>query len=152
MKAFMILVLALFELHAVNLNTLYGKWHSVVQTTNQGTLNIEKEFLTINANRTLSIVVLVSVQKGDAFIKDLRIEGSGIWKVWEDKLVVVVKNVNVPMAGQVYRISQASLNNLAANFKSRFVNDPIRINVIQSIDNSHLTTKNEKGKITYYKR
>ena len=152
MKTLLIIMLCLVELHAVNLNALYGKWYSIEQTTNQGTLTIEKEYLTFNKNRTFSILVLVSVQKGDAFIRDLRIEGSGIWKVWEDKLVIVVKDVQVPKAGEIYLISQASLRNLAANFKSKFVNEPIRISVIKSMDNRHLKTSNEQGKITHYKR
>ena len=152
MKFLLIVMLCLIELHAVNLNALYGKWYSTEQTTNQGTVTIEKEYLTFNANRTFSILVLVSVQKGDAFIRDLRIEGSGIWKVWEDKMVIVVKDVEVPMAGEIYRISQASLRNLAANFKSKFVNEPIRISIIQSLDNRNLTTSNEQGKTTHYKR
>ena len=152
MKTLLILMVCIFELHAVNLNALYGKWYSTEQTTNQGTLTIEKEYLTLNVNRTFSIIVLVSVQKGDAYIRDLRIEGSGIWKVWEDKLVIVIKDVQVPKAGAIYRISQASLRNLAENFKSKFVNEPIRISIIKSIDNRHLTTSNEKGKITHYKR
>ena len=152
MKTLLIVMLFLVELHAVNLNALYGKWYSTEQTTNQGTLTIEKEYLTLNANRTFSILVLVSVQKGNAFIRDLRIEGSGIWKVWQDKLVIVVKDVQVPKAGEIYLISQASLRNLAANFKSKFVNEPIRISIIQSMDNRHLTTSNEQGKITQYKR
>jgi len=152
MKTLLIVMLFLVELHAVNLNALHGKWYSIEQTTNQGTLTIEKEYLTLNANRTFSILVLVSVQKGDAFIRDLRIEGSGIWKVWQDKMVIVVKDVQVPKAGEIYLISQASLRNLAANFKSKFVNEPIRISIIQSMDNRHLTTSNEQGKITQYKR
>ena len=152
MKTLLILMLCLVELHAVNLNTLYGKWYSTEQTSNQGTVTIEKEYLTLNADRTFSILVLVSVQKGTAFIRDLRIEGSGIWKVWQDKLVIVVKDVQVPKAGEIYRISQASLRNLAENFKNKFVNEPIRISVIQSMDNRNLTTSNEQGKITHYKR
>lgn len=152
MKTLFVLALCLFELHAVNLNAMYGKWYAVEQSTNNGTLTIEKEYLTLNANRTFSILVLVSVQKGDAFIRDLRIEGSGIWKVWQDKLVIVVKDVQVPMAGEIYKISQASLRNLAANFKSRFVNEPIRISIIKSMDHRHLTTSNEQGKVTHYNR
>lgn len=152
MKTLLIVMLCLLELHAVDSNALYGKWYSVEQTTNQGTITIEKEYWTFNKNRTFSILFLVSVQKGDAFVKDLRIEGSGIWKLWQDKLVIVVKDVQVPKAGEIYRISQASLRNLAANFKSRFVNEPIRISVIQSMDNRHFTKVNEQGKVTQYNR
>lgn len=152
MKTLLIVMLCLLELHAVDSNALYGKWYSVEQTTNQGTITIEKEYWTFNKNRTFSILFLVSVQKGDAFVKDLRIEGSGIWKLWQDKLVIVVKDVQVPKAGEIYRISQASLRNLAANFKSRFVNEPIRISVIQSMNNRHFTKVNEQGKVTQYNR
>ncbi len=152
MKALIILMLCIFELHALNLNAIYGKWYSIEQTTNQGTLTIEKEYLHLNADRTFSILMLVSIQKGDAFIKDLRIEGKGIWKLWQDKLVIVVKDVQVPKAGEIYRISQASLRNVAASFKSRLTNEPIRINIIKSSDNKHLTISNEKGKVTHYKR
>lgn len=152
MKTLLIVMVCFIELYAVNPNALYGDWNAIEQSTNSGTLTIEKEYLTLNANRTFSILVLVSVQKGDAFIRDLRIEGSGIWKVWEDKLVIVVKDVQVPKAGEIYRISQASLRNLAANFKSKFVNEPIRISIIKSMDNRQLTTSNEQGKITHYKR
>ena len=152
MRALIIFIVGLYGLHASNLNTIYGKWHSIEETNNQGTVTIEKEYLHLNEDKTFSILVFVSVQKGDAFIKDLRIEGKGIWKLWEDKLVIVVKDVQVPMAGEVYRISQASLRNLAENFKSRFTNEPIRINMVQSIGDKYLTTRNERGKVTHYKR
>lgn len=152
MKTLLIIILCLVPLHAVDLKTLYGKWYSIEQTTNKGTITIEKEYLTLNSNRTFSILGLVSIQKGDAFIKDLRIEGSGIWKVWKDQLVLVVKDVQVPKAGEVYRISQASLRSLAANFKSKFVKEPIRISIIKSMSNRHMTTTNEQGKTTHYKR
>lgn len=152
MRNLLLLFVCLLELQAANIQSLSGKWSALQQTNNRGTLTIEKEYLTLNADKTFTILVLVSVQKGDAFVKDLRIEGTGIWKVWKDKLVVVVNDVQVPKAGEVYRISQTSLEQLAATFKHRFVNEPIRINIIQSHDRTHLTTKNEKGKITRYSR
>ena len=139
-------------IHASNTDTIDGTWYAMQQSTNNGTLTIEKEYLTLKADQTFSIVVLVSVQKGDAFIRDLRIEGSGIWKVWQDKLVVVVEDVQVPNAAEIYLISQVSLQNLAANFKSRFVNEPIRIHIIKSRDHNHMTTENERGKVTNYTR
>ena len=43
MKFLLIVMLYLIELHAVNLNALYGKWYSTEQTTNQGTVTIEKD-------------------------------------------------------------------------------------------------------------
>ena len=74
MRALIIFIVGLYGLHASNLNTIYGKWHSIEETNNQGTVTIEKEYLHLNEDKTFSILVFVSVQKGDAFIKDLRIE------------------------------------------------------------------------------
>ncbi len=152
MKIVILMIFLIFELSAVTQNDVVGKWQAVSKTINNGTHNIEKEYLNLNADHTFSIVLLVSVQKGDAFIKDLRIEGSGIWKVWNNTFVAVVNNVNVPNAKEVYLISHESLRNLSETFKNRFKNEPIRIHIIQSIDKNNMITLNEKAKETYYKR
>ena len=152
MKVFIIIMAFMLELSAVSQNEITGKWYAVSQTTNSGTVTIEKEYLYLNPDRTFSIVMLVSVHKGDAFIKDLRIEGSGIWKVWNHTLVAVVKKVKVPVVKEVFLISQESLRNLSENFKRKFQNEPIRISTIQSIDQNNLITINEEAKKTSYKR
>ncbi len=152
MKVFMLILVFVLELSAVSPNEVMGKWQSTTQTINNGTQTIEKEYLYLNADRTFSIVILVSLQKEDAFIKDLRIEGSGIWKVWNNTLVAVVNKVKVPSAKEVYLISQASLRNLSETFKHRFENEPIRINIIQSIAKNNMIILNEKEKETRYKR
>ncbi len=152
MKVLMILLLLMVELSAVSTNELVGKWQTLSQVTNNGTLSIEKEYLTLNRNGTFSILLFVSVRKGDAFIKDLRIEGSGIWKVWENTLVIVVKKVEVPKAGEIYLISQASLRNLAATFKHRYEKEPIRISKIMALDPNHLKLINEAEVVTAYTR
>jgi len=152
MKVFILILVFMLELSAVSQNQIIGKWQSSIQTTNNGTLTIEKEYLHLNADRTFSIVLLVSIQKEEAFIKDLRIEGSGIWKLWNNTLVAVVKKVEVPSAKEVYLISQESLRNLSETFKRKFQNEPIRMSTIQSIDKNNLITVNEKAKKTSYRR
>ena len=152
MKVLIMLLLIIAELSAVSTNELVGKCQSMRQGTNNGTLTIEKEYLTLRNNHTFSILVFVSVQKEDAFIKDLRIEGSGIWKVWNNTLVIVVNKVAVPKAGEIYRISQASLRNLAATFERRYKNEPIRINKIMDLDQKHLKLINELEVQTIYTR
>ncbi len=152
MKVFMLIMAVMLELSAVSQNEVTGKWYTVTQTTNNGTYTTEKEYLHLNADRTFSIVVLVSLQKKEAFVKDLRIEVSGIWKVWNNIIVAVVKKVNVPSAKEVYLISQESLSNLSKTFKHKFQNEPIRIHTIHHIDKNSLITVNEKAKKTSYKR
>lgn len=152
MKVLIMLLLLIVELSAVNTNELVGKWQAMRQGTNNGTLTIEKEYLTLKNNHTFSILVFVSVQKEDAFIKDLRIEGSGIWKVWNNTLVIVVNRVDVPKAGEIYRISQSSLRNLAATFKRKYKNEPIRINKIIALDQKRLKLINEVEVQTVYTR
>ena len=152
MKVLILMLLLIWELGAVDRSQVVGSWKSVAKSSNNGTLTIEKEFLHLNADRSFAIVLLVSVQKGEAFIKDLKIEGSGIWKVYDDTIVAVVNQMEMPSAKEVYLISQASLRNLADNFKRRFQAEPIRILKIKSIDSKSLITENEASKQTVYSR
>ena len=152
MRVFILMFIVVWQLGAADRNELIGQWKAVARSSTNGTLTIEKEYLNLNADRSFTIVLLVSVQKGKAFIKDLQIKGSGIWKVHEDTLVAVVNKMDVPSAKEVYLISQESLRNLAENFKRRFQEEPIRILRIKSIDSKSLITENETLKQTHYSR
>jgi len=152
MKVIMLMFIMILELSAVDRNEVLGKWKAVSKSSNNGTLTIEKEYLNLNTDRSFTIVLLVSVQKGEAFIKDLKIKGSGIWKIYENTLVAVVNKIEVPSAKEVYLISNASLRNLAENFKRRLQDEPIRILKIKSIDRNSLMTENENLLQTHYSR
>lgn len=151
-KAIIISLLLILELHAVNQNDIMGNWQAINRTLNNGTETIEKEYLTLNANRTFVLVILVSLKKNNSFVKDLRIEVSGNWDSRDNTLVYVIKSVNVPVAKEVYLISQQSLENLAANFKYKYENDAIHISKIKYMDGKNLTMIGEKGRETAYKR
>ena len=64
----------------------------------------------------------------------------------------VVNDVEVPVAGEVYQISQRSLESIAETFHKRFKNDPIRILVMKQLNQQKLVTENEAKKITNYIR
>ena len=149
MKMIILLVLCIFQLQAAS---VVGKWHSYVKSTTNGTVTTEKEYLSLNGDNTFAIALFVSLQKGDAFIKDLRIEGSGIWKRRDDTLVIYIQKVEVPFAKEIYLISQESLRNLANNFKYKYENEPLKIIVIEYLDDQKLVTENEKGQVTSYSR
>jgi len=151
-KTVAILLLFLINLHAVNQNQIMGNWYADARTLNNGTETIEKEYLSLNTNHTFSLVILVSLQKDEAFIKDLRIEVSGTWDSRGNTLVYVIKMVNVPAAKEVYRISQESLENLAENFKYKYENDNIHIGKIEYIDSTNFTLIGEKLRETKYQR
>ena len=152
LKIFITLLLFIFELHAVNQNQIMGNWQAATRTVNNGTETIEKEYLTLNANHTFTLVILVSLQKADAFVKDLRIEITGNWEARDTTLVYVIKTVNVPAAKEVYLISQESLENLAANFKYKYENDNIHMGKIKYSDGTNLTIIGEKLRETSYRR
>ena len=152
MKFIIIILLFALELHAVNQNDLMGNWQSFIRTLNNGTEITEKEYLTLNANHTFTLVILVSLKKNDSFVKDLRIEITGDWESRDNTLVYVIKTVNVPFAKEVYLISQKSLENLAATFKYRYENDKIHMGKIKYIDGTNFTLMSEKGRETKYKR
>jgi len=152
MKAFFILLLLIFEVYAGSETMLVGQWNSTNRGVNNGTRTTEREYLKFNADHTFGTVLLVTVEKGNAYVKDLRIEGTGIWKTRGNILVAVVKNVEVPVAGEVYQISQSSLEKIAATFHDRFKNDPIRILVIKQLSGQKLVTENAAKVITNYTR
>lgn len=153
MKILVMILIMMSELSAMNQNRpLVGKWQAISQVKNKGTLTIEKEYLSLNANNTFSLLLLVSVEKGDAFVRDLQIKVSGIWKGHKDTLVYVIKTIDVPLAKEVYRISQKSLEQLARHFRHRFDSQPIRIVTIQSRNAQQLNVINEEGTITRYTR
>jgi len=152
MKIFFLMLFASMSLFAVTPNALLGNWYAYRESSLNGTQTIEKEYLHINGNRTFTIQLFVSVQKGDAFIKDLRIEGSGIWKSRDNTLVLYIKKVEVPFAKEIYLISQESLRNLANNFKYKYESVPLRILDIKSLSATQLVTSSEKLLETVYTR
>ena len=151
-KVFVALLIFAINLHAISKNDVMGNWQAFGRTLNNGTETIEKEYLTLNRNQTFSLVLLVSVKKDEAFVKDLRIEVSGIWDSKDSTLVYVIKSINVPVAKEVYRISQNSLENLAANFKYKYESDAIHISTIKYMDRANMSVVSEKGRETKYKR
>ena len=151
-KVFLLMVLCLSDIQAVTANELMGKWQTVIQSQDNGALIVEEEHLTLNTNHTFSIVIFVSLEKGEAFIKGLRIEGSGIWKNRDNTLVAVIQKVEVPFAKEIYLISQESLRNFANSFKNKYENEPIRISVIKSFEANKMTTVNENLRESIYTR
>ena len=151
-KILIFLCVILSTTQAFSPQELSGNWFAQTQSNNNGTITVENEYLHLNADMTFSILLLVSVQKGDAYIKDLRIEGSGIWRNRDNTLVVYVKKVSVPFAKEVAGISQESLTNLADYFKARYENDHLKIIFIKSMTGKALTLINEKSQETSYQR
>jgi len=143
MKWLIILCILFVGAYATIPQELVGNWYAYKQSKENGTLTVEKEYLHLNANHTFTIQLFVSLEKEEAFIKDLRIEGSGIWKSKENILVIYIKKVEVPFAKEIYLISQESLRNLANNFKHKYESEPLRIIEIKSLIDDQLITSNE---------
>ena len=152
MRWLLIFSLLVMEVYAANEAILIGQWNSVSSGVNNGTHTTEREFLRFNADHTFGTVLLVTVKKGTAYVKDLRIEGTGTWKTRGNILVAVVNDVEVPVAGEVYNISQSSLEGIAATFHNRYKNDPIRILVMKQLSPQNLVTENEAKMLTTYTR
>ncbi len=132
--------------------TIMGNWYSTTRSLNNGTETIEKEYLQLNKDDKFTLVLLVSVKKEDFFVRDLRIEVSGIWRAKHNTLVYIIKKINIPVAKEVYRISHQSLRNLANNFKYMYENNKIHINKITYLNGNEMTILNNKDNKTTYKR
>jgi len=129
-----------------------GDWRTVTKSTSENHTHVtEKEFLNLKADHTFEITILVSLKKGEHFIKDLQVKASGIWKRHITTLVVVIQKIEVPFAKEVSRtITQQSLQALAGTYQARLKGDPIRINTITFLDDHKLTIVSEKGVETSY--
>jgi len=152
MQKYIVLIMLTLGVCIANDAMLIGQWNSMTSTLNRGTRTIEKEYLKFNADYTFDILFLVTVEKGNAYVKNLRIEGRGIWKTRGEILVVVVKEVEVPVVGEVYGISQTSLDTIAVTFHNKFKEDPIRILVMQTLSPTILVTENKRKERVSYTR
>jgi len=150
-KAFMGLLL-LLQFATANTALITGKWYDATRVLSNGQETIEKSYLTLNPNGMFHLLILVSLKKGDAFIKDMRVNISGTWKVQDAVLVYVIKNVSIPSVKDVYLISQQSLDNLANVFKNTYQDESIQLRKIELHDEKNLILINDQGKKSTYKR
>ena len=149
------ILLTLFLVSTVvfaNNYTLIGNWYASSRTLINKSENIERETLSLKNDNTFTIVLLVSVKNGDAYIKDLRIEVYGNWESKGNALILVIKHLKVPSVKDVYLVSQASLEALAAQFKAKYENDKIYIQKIKKLDQKNMILVSGKGKVTSYRR
>ncbi|GEM_PF-2511433 len=152
LKVLLTLLLFMGQAHAVGTNDIVGSWYSSLRTLNNGTETIEKEYVTFHANNTFMLVLLVSLKKDLSYVKDLRIEVSGNWEAKGNALIYTINSVNVPSVKEVYQISKQSLDNLAENFKYKWVSNKIHIYKIISFEPKKLSVRSERGRTTDYKR
>ena len=152
MRNILFILLLLTISSFANPYSLIGKWYASSRTLHNHSETIERETLTLRSDKRFSIVLLVSVKNGDAYIKDLRIEVYGSWESKGNALILVINTLRVPSAKDVYLVSQASLETLAANFKAKYEGDKIYVLKIKTLNNKQLITESGKGIITKYKR
>jgi len=151
-KILLLVTIITETIFAINPNELVGKWHAYTESTLKGTVTTEEEYFDLNADYTFKIQLFVNLNKGDAFIKGLRIEGSGIWKSRDNTLAIYIKKVEVPFAKEIYLISQESLRNLANNFKHKYESEPLKLIHIKSFTATQLVTSTESSIETVYTR
>jgi len=152
MRKILVILFLLSSVGFANPHSIIGNWYASSRTLHNHSETIEKETLSLRSDNTFSIVLLVSVRNGDAYIKDLRIEVYGSWESKGNALILVINTLHVPSAKDVYLVSQASLETLAANFKAKYEGDRIYILKIKTLNQKQLITESGKGTVTKYKR
>lgn len=152
MRKILFILLLLTVTGFANTHSLIGNWYASSRTLHNNSETIERETFSLKSDKRFSIVLLVSVKNGDAYIKDLRIEVYGSWESKGNALILVIKTLRVPSAKDVYLVSQSSLETLAANFKAKYESDKIYILKIKALNKKQLVTETTKGTITKYKR
>jgi len=152
MRKILFLLLLLTVTGFANPHSIIGNWYASSRTLHNNSETIERETLTLRSDKRFSIVLLVSVKNGDAYIKDLRIEVYGSWESKGNALILVINTLRVPSVKDIYLVSKASLDTLAANFKAKYESDKIYILKIKALNEKQLVTESAKGTVTRYKR
>lgn len=150
-KIMILLIIGVVQLAAINPDQLYGEWEAESRTTDKTSATTEHEQLTLNPG-SFMINMFITVQQDDYLIKNLHIRGVGIWKVSGNVLVYVIKEVRTIDVQELKGISQDSLNTFASEFHQKILSDPIRILTVPSISSERITTINETGIKTNYRR
>jgi len=129
-----------------------GEWQTVTRASSENHTHVtEKESLSLHADHTFTLTILVNLKKGEHFIRDLEVKASGIWKRHVTTLVVVIEKIDVPFAKEVSRtITRRSLEALASTYQAKLKVTPIRIYTITYLDQKKLTVVSEAGIETRY--
>jgi len=138
-------------LDAYEARNLYGEWHTVRETVNGDQRGRESETLQMNPGG-FKIEIKMSTKRGDISIKNLTLVASGIWKVHDKCLAIVVEQVRITGVDEVHGVDANSLSRLSDGFRSKYLSDPIRIFSIVSATDSTMTLLGEDGYLKNYRR
>lgn len=150
-KTILLLAIAVVQLAAIQPEQLYGEWKTERKFLVQESTNSVYEDLTLNPG-SFMVTMFITIQKNEYLIKNLQLQGKGIWKISDNVLVYVISEVYTVGVQETKGISQESINRLARDLHQKYMGDPIRILKIQSISTDRLITTNESGATTQYRR
>ena len=137
--------------NAHSVTSLYGEWQTTRNSVSNGVENIENEYIKFRP-ATIQIVLKVSVRRGNYLIKNLEVIADGIWKLYKNEIIIVLQQVRVPQVESIKGFTQSDINSLAKKLRSKYMDDPIKIYEITSLDGNNFVVISEDGVMQTFRR
>ena len=150
-KALILAIIFTINILAYQPSQLYGEWIINRVKNVSGTINKEEQIVRFQP-ATVQIILNTTVKRGNYLIKNLKIIADGTWKLNNDMLVLVLQQVRVPEVGDVKGFNQSDINTLASKLRKKFLDDPIKMFKITTLDGTRLILLDEDAVLETYKR
>jgi hypothetical protein len=150
-RIFLATLLGTLLLVGGNPKSLLGEWTTQRSFQTGNEKHLEREDLRFNPD-TFRLMLTVTIEKGNLLVKDLKIRASGLWKLQGETLVLVVEQISFASVARTKGINKNSFERLVRDLRGRYLDDPIRILKLRSLDSGTLTLETADHEIKSYKR
>jgi len=145
-----ILFMALFASLQAS-DALLGNWQTQREFDRGGEKHRESEQIRFLPG-TFRFILNADIQKGNFRVKGLKLEATGIWKREGRLLVLVMQQIRYVGVEESHGINPDSYKKLIRKLRESYLNDPILIYRIRSMENGILNIENSKAGLKSYQR
>lgn len=131
-------------------DSILGAWTLERHFTQNGENHREREELQLSPG-SFRMRLTVDITKGPVEIKGLAIDATGLWKLQDRTLVLILGEIRFAGVASTRGIDRGSFRTLVRQLRERYLSDPIRIFTLLSEDGRTLTLKSPEG-VREYRR
>jgi len=127
------------------------EWITERKFVHNGEKHLEKETLDFRAD-TFRLILNITISKGTLLVRDLRIEASGLWKMRDDILVIVMQELRFAGVGETRGINRESFRTVIRELRGNYLTDPIRLYRVLKLTDSSFVIHGEENVEKSYSR
>lgn len=150
-KIFLAFCLIVIQVYAVESHAMIGQWKGENVSKSDGTITTETTYLTLKNDKTFELELTIHLKKGLYWLKDLKIIGSGVWRVYEDKVIYTFNKVYIANQGTAFKISYNSVKFISDYYYRQLSDEPIHLFKVEMKNRGKILLFDEQGRGPYYK-